>query len=105
MKKEPNKDNKDMKKHRKPCQCDVCEKARWEYPCRDGSHPSFWKTVVISPQWKAWRKEQQRRFNLLSKHQACNAGVYDMSEVEECGWISSEHFQEFSCFVEKNNTV
>ena len=94
-----------MRKHRKPCNCDVCEKARWEYPCSDGFHNSFWKSTVTSPQWAAWQKEQSRRFHLLNKHQSCNVGVYDMPEVEECGWISPEHFQEFLSFVEKNNTA
>ena len=84
---------------------DVCEKARWESPCSDSTHPSFWKTVVTSFQWAAWQKEQARRFSLLNIHQACNDGVYDMSEVEECGYISQEHFQEFLSFIEKNNTA
>ena len=88
------------KRHNKPCACDVCEKARWEYSCSDGSHPSFWKTVITSSQWKVWQTEQRRRFDLLQKYQSCNSGIYDMSEVEECGWISQEHFQEFIKFIQ-----
>ena len=89
-----------MKKHYKPCICDTCEKARWEWPCSDGTHPSFWKTLCTSPQWKVWQIEQSHRVSLLNKHQSCNSGVYDMSEVEERGWISPEHLQEFFKFIQ-----
>ena len=89
-------------KHRKPCQCDVCERGRWEYPCSDGSHPSFWQTVITSPQWTLWKKEQEKRFHFLNLHKPrVSIGVYDMSEVEECGWISQKHFQDFLKFINK----
>lgn len=78
-----------MKSHIKPCNCEVCEKARYWEPCNGckAGHPSFWKTVTESPQWKLWQKEQRREM------------TRDMSEVEECGRISPEHFQEFLNFL------
>jgi len=63
----------------------------WRYPCSDGWHDSFWKTVIESPQWKAWQKEQSRNM------------TYDMPEVEELGYISQGHFQDFMKFVKENN--
>ena len=54
--------------------------------CPEG-HSSFWKTVIESPQWKVWQTQQIKN------------PTYDMSEVEECGWISPKHFQEFMKFT------
>ena len=92
-----------MKIHKVPCNCETCEKARyWQScaGCKDG-HPSFWKTVILSPQWQLWQKEQKRRFinYANSNKKPENFGIYDMPEVEECGWISAGHFQEFLKFV------
>ena len=49
------------------------------------------ETVIESPQWKAWQKKQQQKM------------TYDMPEVEEVGYISQKHFQDFIKFVKKNN--
>jgi len=57
---------------------------------------TFYYTVITSPQWKAWQKEQNRRMQTRRKN---FKGVYDMPEVMECGLISQEHFQEFLKFV------
>lgn len=59
----------------------------WAYPCSDGWHDSFWKTVVESPQWLAWVKENQRE------------PKFDIDECQECGWISQKHFQAFIKFI------
>jgi len=47
--------------------------------CPDG-HPSFWKTVVESPEWKAW---------------VASRPSYDIAECEEVGIISKKHFEDF----------
>jgi hypothetical protein len=73
--------------------------------CKDG-HPSFWKTVVESPQWKLWQGEQSRRLHLLCQEKLPkNVATYDMPEVEECGWISPGHFQEFLKFIIRQEEV
>lgn len=81
---------------------DKCEARRYWSPCegcKDG-HPSFWKTVIESPQWKLWQEEQSRRMHLLAQEKLPKeVEVYDMPEVEECGHISSGHFQEFMKFI------
>ena len=74
----------------------------YEYSCSDGKHSSFWKTVVESPQWTLWMKEQQKRFRLLREDKLPKKqGAYDIDEVTECGWISQEHFQDFLRFCAK----
>lgn len=63
-----------LKEH-KTCTCDQCLYFWYCSPCsgcKDG-HPSFWKTVIESPQWKEWSKEQQEH------------STRDMPEVEEMG--------------------
>ncbi len=66
--------------------------------CSDG-HPSYWKTVVESPQWKAWEKEVHKRVHdQLGKDRM--EGVYDIDECRECGFISAGHFQDFLKFIE-----
>lgn len=77
------------KRLHKPCFCDSCLGAYYWQPCtgcKDG-HPSFWKTVIESPQWKKWQEEQMKN------------PTYDISEVEECGIISPKHFQDFLKFI------
>ena len=54
--------------------------------CPEG-HSSMWKTVIESPQWKLWQKEQQKN------------PLYDMSECEELGIMSKKHFQDFLKFI------
>jgi hypothetical protein len=69
------------------------EKERWCSPCpgcKDG-HPSFWKTVVESPQWELWEKEQVKN------------PTRDIDESRECGWMGPGHFQEFLAFISKEN--
>lgn len=55
------------------------------YQCSDGPHNSFCKTVVESPEWKAWGK-------VAYEH------GYDYHECHECGWISVAHFKAFMEF-------
>lgn len=62
----------------------------YEIPCSDGNHSSFWKSVVESKQWRAWREP------------ACKRG-WDWDECSECGWISAEHFQAFLKFTIKES--
>ena len=78
---------------------EIIEKERFWSPCSgcEEGHPSFWKTVIESPQWKQWQREQHRRLD----EGKIKDGVYDMSEVEECGWISQKHFQDFINFIIK----
>jgi hypothetical protein len=67
--------------------------------CKEG-HPSFWKTVIESPQWSWWQAEQSERLHLLCEQKLPkNINVYDMPEVEECGWISPMHFKDFMQFI------
>jgi hypothetical protein len=61
--------------------------------CPEG-HPSFWKTIVESPQWKEWYKENSRRMHLEPIGQC-----FDVDECQECGWFSQHHFQEFMDFT------
>lgn len=78
-----------------PCRCEICVADRWSAKCPgcpDG-HPSFWKTVVESPQWKAWEKYQS------GKQQA-----YDVDECRECDVMSSAHFQAFMEFILEINS-
>ncbi len=51
--------------------------------CPEG-HASFWKTVIESPQWKAWVESRPS---------------YDISECEALGIMGKEHFQDFMKFV------
>lgn len=66
-----------------------CEKLRWESPCSGcGTHPSFWKSVVESPQWGKWGEIAYEK-------------GWDYDECRECGWMSQKHFQEFLKFCKK----
>lgn len=77
---------------------------KWNSDCSGcaGGHPSFWKTIIESPQWKKWEKEQSRRWDLLAGNKKVRKGVYDMPEVEECGWLGEKHWQDFVRFIIKN---
>jgi hypothetical protein len=78
-----------MKKH-KPCFCDDCLQAYYHQPCSCPlGHPSIWKTVIESPQWKKWHDYAWPKM------------LYDFPEVEELGIISEGHFQEFIKFCKK----
>ena len=72
------------------------DEEHYQYKCHDGYHPSFWKTIVESPQWKAWEREVGRR---LSKN-VVDQPVFDVDECREVGWFSSEHFAAFLDFCE-----
>ena len=52
--------------------------------CKDG-HPSIWKTVVESDEWKALSKVAQ----------------YDIPECEECGMMSAKHWKDFVKFIKE----
>ena len=80
------------KRPHKPCYCDTCMADRYCHACPGckGGHPSFWKTVIESPQWAKW-KEYAWKKKLL----------YDFPEVEELGCISPGHFQQFLKFTLK----
>lgn len=65
------------------------DKEHYIYHCTDGEHPSFHFTMITSPEWKAWRDYNNTEM------------IFDISECEDCGWISSEHFQEFLKFTIK----
>ena len=67
---------------------------KWEIGCSDGPHNSFWKTVVTSPEWQAWEKENSRRM-----HEEPIGNCFDVDECRECGWMSVEHFKEFIAFT------
>jgi len=90
-----------MKKHIKPCNCETCKKARYWTACagcKDG-HPSFWKTICESPQWKLWYEEQNRRESEHNKKKSkIYTGCFDINESQDLGVISSAHFQEFISF-------
>lgn len=64
---------------------DEAKRGWWHSACSGcpNGHPSFWKTVIESPQWKEWARRPSTNAN------------FDIAEVEECGWISQAHFQEF----------
>jgi len=71
------------------CFCDDCLVAYYCQPCggcKDG-HPSFWKTVIESPQWKKWHEYAGPKM------------LYDFPEVEELGIIGERHFQDFIKFT------
>lgn len=95
-----------IKPHKKPCNCDVCEKARYWQPCmgcKDG-HFSFWATITRSPEWKLWEEEISRRINKHNKKKSrIYTGVWDIDECQECGWISKEHWADFVKFIKKRN--
>lgn len=72
-------------------------------PCSDAEHNTFWKSVVESPQWKAWEKESKRRFAATKYEDGKPVEPYelffDVDECREVGWISDEHIAEFFKFI------
>ena len=60
--------------HQKNVPCSGCE----------GGHDTFWKSVVESPQWKAWE---------------ASGPEWDVDECRACGHISQAHFQAFMGFI------
>lgn len=71
------------------------DKEHFVYHCSDGDHNSFWKSVVESPQWYAWEKENAKRMNHTD---GPTKDCYDVDECRECGWISPAHFRSFLDF-------
>lgn len=61
-------------------------------PCRGcpEGHPSFWKTIIESEEWKKWKEYNFK----TSSH-----GNYDFSEDEELGILGKEHWKEFCKFI------
>jgi hypothetical protein len=57
--------------------------------CSDG-HPSFWKTIVESKEWKDWEKEQ------IENPQ------FDIDESRVCGWLGEKHRNAFFNFICKS---
>ena len=51
-------------------------------------YPTFWLTIIQSPQWQEWR-------DVSHDH------GFDGWECEYCGWISDKHFQAFLEFTNK----
>lgn len=83
-----------MKNH-KPCHCERCEADRYNQECEGcGHHPTFWKTIVESPQWKLWEKENSKRMNAKPI-----GNCFDLDECRELGVMGEKHFQEFIKFV------
>jgi len=78
----------------------------YEIPCSDGNHNSFWKSVVESPEWKAWYKEAERRFRdgKLDEKSGRWLGknTYDVDECQECGIISYDHFASFMEYIRED---
>jgi hypothetical protein len=54
--------------------------------------PTFYHTVVDSPQWKEWVKFNEETPN------------FDVHESMECGWLSEKHFQAFIEFCKDYET-
>ena len=63
--------------------------------CPEG-HNSFHKTIVESPEWEAWEKEQKEMFGRKEFD-----GCFDVNECKECGWISKEHWKKFVEFIKR----
>jgi len=70
-------------------------------PKPDDNEQDFYHTIIRSPQWEAWEKEND--FNMLTnqyhsiddyKHK-----VFDTAESRDLGLISQEHWQEFIKFI------
>ena len=61
---------------------------------------SFWRSIVMSPEWQAWEKEIDRRMKEHSKKKSeVYTGVWDYMECRDCGWISPEHLADFFNFI------
>lgn len=74
----------------------------WQYYCEGCNeyHPSFWKTVTESRQWKAWQKEQEERaIKCKCFDKVCTCKVFDIAESTECNALSPEHWSEFVKFI------
>ena len=91
-------------KHKTPCICETCEKAKYWTACEgcEKGHASFWKVVVESHEWKLWRQEIRNRAKYHIKRKSkLFTGVWDVDECEGCGWISPEHWVDFLKFIKR----
>jgi hypothetical protein len=62
-------------------------------------YPTFYDTMVSSPQWKLWYEEIMRRHLINEKGGEWKDNkTFDIDESQECGWLGDEHFQEFIKF-------
>lgn len=55
----------------------------------DSHNPTFYDSVVHSPEWELWIKECEKTLD------------FDVHESMECGWLSPKHFAAFLNFVKK----
>jgi hypothetical protein len=87
-----------MKPH-KFCHCESCEAERYCAPCAGcaGGHPSFWKTIVESEEWRLWHEELRKRWKKI--HDEDCLPIFDIDESQELGCMSKEHWEEFVKFV------
>ena len=71
--------------------------------CCADKHPTFYGTIMKSPQWKAWYGEQMKRFRESTVNEKTKKmegePVFDMDECVGIGAIGDEHMQEFFKFV------
>ena len=80
-------------------------KDHWEYYCGGCSepHPSFWKTVTTSEEWKEWYIEQLQRMQNCkcfdNRGKRCTCDVFDIDESMECNAFSQQHWKSFVEFI------
>lgn len=79
----------DICKNKKNCECHTrgWDKDGRFYQCSDGKHPSWWQSIIKTPQWDAWYEHASK--NML----------YDVDESFECGAMSEKHAKDFLNFV------
>lgn len=67
--------------------------------CKEG-YSSFHKTIIESPEWDMWCKEQDKRMRegKIVKGKF-NKDIFNVCECEECGQISPDHWRAFIGFI------
>jgi hypothetical protein len=55
-------------------------------------NPTFYQTIVRSPQWQAWVKKNEKD------------PQFDVHESVETGWLSEKHWQAFLEWVRNGDT-
>lgn len=80
-----------LRKH-ETCTCDKCLYFWYNQLGSDcaGGHSSFWKTVIESKAWLAWKEYAEPKMR------------FDFMENEELGIISPKHFEEFLKYTIKH---
>ena len=79
----------------------------WEYHCGGCAepHPSFWKTITESDEFKDWYKEQMKRIReckcFENNGKICDCVIFDIDESMECNAFSSNHWKAFVGFLKK----